>query len=67
MPVTSQTTRIQPEEPTSRAMSAGTMKMPEPIIEPATIMVASSNPKSRTNPFSACVFASKAGLLSGSG
>ena len=43
---------IQPEEPSSRAMSAGTMKIPEPIIEPATIIVASSRPKSRTKPFS---------------
>ena len=40
------------EEPSSRAMSAGTMKIPEPIIEPATIIVASSKPKSRTKPFS---------------
>src|SRR5258706_6840409 len=31
-------------------MSAETMKIPEPIIEPATIMVASKRPRSRRNP-----------------
>ena len=49
-PVTTQTISSQPAEPTWRAISAGTMKMPEPIIEPATIMVESSSPSSRTNP-----------------
>jgi hypothetical protein len=40
----------QPAEPTWREMSAGTMKMPDPIIDPATIMVESRSPSSRTNP-----------------
>ena len=44
--------RSQPDDPTWRAMSAGTMKMPEPIIDPATIIVESSRPSSRTNPWS---------------
>ncbi len=48
-PVTAQTTSSQPEEPTSRAMSAETMKMPEPIIEPATSIVESSKPSPLTN------------------
>src|SRR5438067_1553228 len=48
-PLTSQITISQPEEPTSRAMSADTMKMPEPIIEPATSMVASNRPSLRWN------------------
>src|SRR5439155_21920556 len=48
-PVTAQTTSSQPDEPTNRAMSAETMKTPEPIIEPATSMVESSNPRPRMN------------------
>ena len=40
-PAMPQATIIQPALPTSRAISAATMKMPEPIIEPATIMVES--------------------------
>ena len=40
-PVTTQASSSQPGLPTSRAMSAETMKMPEPIIEPTTTMVAS--------------------------
>jgi len=35
----------QPAEPTSREMSAETMKMPEPIMLPATSMVASNSPR----------------------
>jgi len=31
-------------------MSAETMKMPEPIIEPTTIVVESNKPRPRTNP-----------------
>ena len=48
--MTTQTISSQPAEPTWRAISAGTMKIPEPIIEPATIMVESSNPSSRMKP-----------------
>src|SRR5262245_25996196 len=43
-PVTSQTTMSQPDEPTSRAMRAETMKIPDPIIDPATSMVESNRP-----------------------
>src|SRR4029077_5827451 len=45
-----QPTARPPAEPTGRATSAGTMKIPEPIIEPATIMVESRNPSSRMKP-----------------
>ena len=48
-PVTAHTTSSQPDEPTNRAISADTMKMPEPIIEPATSMVESSKPNPLTN------------------
>jgi hypothetical protein len=40
-PVMSHTASSQPALPTLRTMSALTMKIPEPIIEPATIIVAS--------------------------
>src|SRR5215469_2171591 len=39
-----------PVEPDLRAMSAETMKMPEPIIEPTTMVVESKRPRPRTNP-----------------
>src|SRR5437763_7394100 len=51
-PVTSQTTSNQPGAPTCLAMIEETMKMPEPIIEPATSIVESSKPSPRTNLFS---------------
>ncbi len=41
-PVMSQTTSSRPGEPTVRAMSALTMKMPEPIMAPMTIIMASN-------------------------
>jgi hypothetical protein len=44
-----QTTNNHPGEPTCREMSEETMKMPEPIIEPATSIVESSKPSPRTN------------------
>src|SRR5437764_13549899 len=44
-----QTTNNHPGEPTCREISAETMKMPDPIIEPATSMVESSNPRPRMN------------------
>src|SRR5215472_16463495 len=44
MALTSQTSSSQPAELTVRATSAETMKIPEPIIEPAT-----TNPSSRRN------------------
>jgi hypothetical protein len=40
-PVATQASRSQPGLPTRRAMSADTMKMPDPIIDPTTTMVAS--------------------------
>src|SRR5215467_10433601 len=40
---------IQPAAPVSRAISAATMNMPDPIIEPATIMVESKSPSPRFN------------------
>src|SRR5262249_60374996 len=49
-PVINHTTRSQPGAPTCLEISAGTMKMPVPIIEPATIIVESSKPRPRTNP-----------------
>src|SRR5438876_661238 len=45
-----QATNSQPGEPTCRDISAETRKMPEPIIEPATIVVESSSPRPRMNP-----------------
>src|SRR6267154_6469347 len=47
-PVAAQTIRSQNGDPTCRAISAETMKIPEPIIDPATIMVASNTDRSRT-------------------
>ena len=52
-PVVNQTTISNPGLFTCRAMSADTMKIPEPIIEPVTIMVASSGPRLLTSPWSA--------------
>jgi hypothetical protein len=40
-PVMSQMATSQPALPTFRVMSALTMKIPDPIMEPATIMVPS--------------------------
>jgi hypothetical protein len=47
-PATAQARTSQPGAPVSRADSADVMKMPDPIIEPTTIMVASSGPRRRT-------------------
>ena len=43
-----QTRRIHPADPIRRATSPGTMKMPEPIIDPATIIPQSTSPRPRT-------------------
>ena len=40
-PLTTQQSRKRPGDRTSRAISAATMKIPEPIIEPMTIVVQS--------------------------
>src|SRR6266853_1693441 len=39
-----------PVEPVCRAISADTMKIPDPIIDPTTIIVESNRPRPRTNP-----------------
>ena len=54
-PAMTQARTSQPGVPISRVDSAEVMKMPEPIIEPITIMVASSGPSPRTS-FSLGVF-----------
>src|SRR5690349_9412160 len=48
-PASAQATSSQPGEPTNRDDSAEVMKMPEPIIEPTTIIVASSRLRPRTS------------------
>src|SRR6185369_7030421 len=60
MPVITQEASNQPGLPTLRDISADTMKMPEPIIDPATSMVESNSPRVRVSSlFTACM-----GLLS---
>jgi hypothetical protein len=49
-PATAHASSSQPGAPINRADSAEVMKMPDPIIEPITIMVASSGPSARTSP-----------------
>ena len=49
-PARPQTSSSQPDPPMSRAISAETMKMPEPIIVPATSMVASNRPRRCSRP-----------------
>src|SRR5438132_7573521 len=62
-PVTSHAHSNHPGAPTCRLMSADTIKMPEPIIEPATIIVESSKPRPRTKPVAlSVVVASEAGM-----
>ena len=51
-PVTSQAPISSAGEPTSRPISAETIKMPEPIIEPMTSMVALVNPRPFTSSLS---------------
>jgi hypothetical protein len=47
-PASAQASNNQPGAPLNRDDSAETMKMPDPIIEPMTIMVASIGPSART-------------------
>jgi len=47
--VTIQATNSQPGLPSRRVMSADTMKIPDPIIDPTTTMVASNRPRPRLN------------------
>ena len=49
-PATAQASNNQPGAPINRADSADVMKMPDPIIEPITIIVASTGPRARTSP-----------------
>ena len=49
-PATAHASNNQPGAPINRADSAEVMKIPEPIIEPITIIVASSGPSARTSP-----------------
>src|SRR5215831_9169037 len=51
-PVTSQAAMSSAGELTSRAISADTIKMPEPIMEPITSVVALVRPSPLTNPVS---------------
>src|SRR5580704_2283416 len=44
-PASSQAASSQPGDPVSRATSAETRKMPDPIIDPATMVVASKSPR----------------------
>ena len=53
--MTSQAASSQAGLPTRRAMSAETMKIPEPIIEPTTTIVASNSPSPRLNSVSSIV------------
>jgi len=47
-PATAQARSNQPGAPINRADSADVIKMPDPIIEPITIMVASIGPRARS-------------------
>src|SRR5438552_9507681 len=47
-PATAQASNNQPGAPIKRADSAEVIKIPEPIIEPITIIVASIGPRART-------------------
>src|SRR4029079_17735285 len=47
-PASAHASKSQPGAPLNRDDSAETMKMPDPIIEPMTIIVASSGPSART-------------------
>jgi hypothetical protein len=55
MPVSIQAPSSQPGLPMFRAMSAETMKMPDPIIDPTTTIVESYSPSPRWNSVSSAV------------
>ena len=48
--VTTHGTIIRPAELVSRAISAATMKIPEPIMDPITMVVASNSPRPLIRP-----------------
>jgi hypothetical protein len=54
-PVTTQAASSHPALPSSRPMSAETMKIPDPIIEPTTTIVASKRFRTRVNSVSRSV------------
>jgi hypothetical protein len=54
-PATTHESNSHPELPSCRDISAETMKMAEPIMDPATIIVLSNNPRPRLN---LCAFTS---------
>src|SRR5688572_3330745 len=55
-PASAQATNNQPGAPINRDDSAEVMKIPEPIIEPITIIVPSSRPSPRTSLFDSVFF-----------
>ena len=56
MPVMIQEASSQPGLPTLRDISADTIKMPDPIIDPATSMVESNSPRLRVSSlFAVCM------------
>src|SRR6266481_4590548 len=62
-PVRIQVSSSPPAEPVCRDISAATMKMPDPIIEPTTIIVPSNNPIARTKPGSDLALVSARGCV----
>ena len=55
-PASAHATNNQPGAPINRDDSAEVMKIPEPIIEPITIIVPSSRPRPRTSLFDSVFF-----------
>src|SRR5437899_12637962 len=62
-PVRIQVNSSPPAEPVCREISAATMKMPDPIIEPTTIIVPSNKPMARTKPCSDFALVSARGCV----
>src|SRR5687767_8822151 len=62
-PAASHASMSQSGEPTVREMSADTMKMPDPIIDPDTSMVASVRDRALTNPPDDAVASPVSGML----
>ena len=62
-PVSTQATSSHPGLPIVRAISAETMKMPEPIIDPTTTIVESNRPRPRVNSVSSSVAADRVAAL----
>src|SRR5215831_17535979 len=66
-PVTIQTTSNHPGDPTCFEMPPETIKMPDPIMDPATIIVESSKPSPRMNPvLFVCAIAAASAIRSSS-